>query len=265
MCRAVRAARPRPGVRRAGRLRGGHRGRQRQLPAQRAARLHRPAGRRREIRPDSGDPERYEGVAGPEVDRRALLASRTPAEDLPRTRYGFPAAPGVLDAARRPFRATGLGLPWYAVHGNHDNMLQGTVVPDGWLRDFLAGAVKYVTPPDGVDAAEILARFENAEGDALLSWPAAPLLPVTPDPGRAPGAPGRLRPRALPDQRPAGRARLHPAQRRPRAPPTTASTTAWSAAWCWTPSTPRRLAGLARRDPAGLARRPSWPPARPGR
>ena len=38
----------------------------------------------------------------------------------------------MLTAARRPFRATGLGLPWYAVHGNHDNMMQGTVRPVGW-------------------------------------------------------------------------------------------------------------------------------------
>jgi DNA repair exonuclease SbcCD nuclease subunit len=38
--------------------------------------------------------------------------------------------PGVLAAARQPFRATGLGLPWYAVHGNHDNMVGAGVVTD---------------------------------------------------------------------------------------------------------------------------------------
>ena len=108
-------------------------------------------------------------MAGPEVHRRALLASRTRSRTCPGRRYGFPAAPGALAAARRPFRAAGLGLPWYAVHGNHDNMLQGTVPPEGWLRDFPAGAVKFVTPPDGVDAADLLARFEDAEGDALLA------------------------------------------------------------------------------------------------
>jgi hypothetical protein len=51
------------------------------------------------------------------------------AAELPRTRYGFPEAPGVLAALRRPFRATGLGLPWYAVHGNHDNLLQPITEP----------------------------------------------------------------------------------------------------------------------------------------
>jgi len=53
-------------------------------------------------------------------------------EDLPRSRYGFPAVPGVLTAARRPFRAAGLGLAWYALHGNHDNMPQGTLPAAGW-------------------------------------------------------------------------------------------------------------------------------------
>ena len=67
------------------------------------------------------------------------------------------------------------------MHGNHDNMLQGTVPAEGWLRDFPVGAVKYVTPPDDMDAAETLRRFEDADGDApWRSWPAAPRLAVTP-------------------------------------------------------------------------------------
>ena len=33
--------------------------------------------------------------------------------------------PGVLDAAQEPFRATGVGMPWYAVFGNHDVLIQG--------------------------------------------------------------------------------------------------------------------------------------------
>ena len=46
-------------------------------------------------------------------------------------------------------------------------MLQGTVSPAGWLREFPVGAVKLVTPPDDIDAAELLARFDSADGDAL--------------------------------------------------------------------------------------------------
>jgi metallophosphoesterase (TIGR03767 family) len=138
------------------------------------------------VRPDSGDLQRYEGVAGPEVADERYWHPDGGEPDLPRSRYGLPEVPGVLTAARRPFRAAGLGLPWYAVHGNHDNMLQGTVPAAGWLRDYPAGAVKYVTPPDGIDAAQMLRRFDTAEADALRELAAGPRLAVTPDPGRMP-------------------------------------------------------------------------------
>jgi metallophosphoesterase (TIGR03767 family) len=138
-----------------------------------------------DVVPDSGDPQKYEGVAAPAVEDERYWHPEGGAADLPRTRYGFPAVPGVLAAARRPFRATGLGLPWYAVHGNHDNMLQGTVSPAGWLREFPVGTLKLVTPPDDVDAAELLARFDSADGDALAELARGAQLTVTPDPSRA--------------------------------------------------------------------------------
>lgn len=136
--------------------------------------------------PDSGDVQQYEGVAAASVaDERYWHPDGGPA-DLPRTRYGFPAAPGVLTAARRPFRAAGLGLPWYAVHGNHDNMLQGTVRPDGWLREFPVGGIKLVTPPADIDGADLVARFSGADAGALTELARSARLAVTPDPGRAP-------------------------------------------------------------------------------
>jgi metallophosphoesterase (TIGR03767 family) len=138
------------------------------------------------VRPDSGDLATYEGVAGRTVEDERYWHPEGGVTDLPRARYGFPEVPGLLTAARRPFQATGLGLPWYAVHGNHDNMLQGTVSPAGWLRDFPVGAVKLVTPPDDVDAAELLAKFDNADGDALAELARGAKLTVTPDPGRTP-------------------------------------------------------------------------------
>jgi metallophosphoesterase (TIGR03767 family) len=135
--------------------------------------------------PDSGDPQRYEGVAAATVeDERYWHPDGGPA-DLPRTRYGFPAVPGVLASARRPFRATGLGLPWYAVHGNHDNMMQGTVRPVEMVAGFAVGGVKLVTPPDDIDAAATLARFSGAEAEALAELGRGTPLAVTPDPGRA--------------------------------------------------------------------------------
>jgi metallophosphoesterase (TIGR03767 family) len=139
-----------------------------------------------EVVPDSGDHARYEGVAAPAVQDERYWHPDGGPEDLPRTRYGFPGAPGVLDAARLPFRATGLGLPWYSAHGNHDNMLQGTVPPQGWLREFPVGGVKLLTPPADVDAAAVLAQFESADADALAELARGAHMPVTPDPGRAP-------------------------------------------------------------------------------
>ena len=137
------------------------------------------------VLPDSGDPARYEGVSGPGVpDERYWHPDGGP-DDLPRLRFGFPEVPGVLDAARLPFRSDGIGIPWYAVHGNHDNMLQGTVAPEGWLRDYPTGSVKYLTPPDGIDPAEILQRFGLADAEALTELASGACLPVTADPGRA--------------------------------------------------------------------------------
>lgn len=138
-----------------------------------------------QVIPDSGDLQRYEGVAGPAVEDERYWHPDGGPQDLPRTRYGFPAVPGVLTAARRPFLASGLGLPWYAVHGNHDNMLQGTVAPTGWLREFPVGGVKLLTPPDDIDAAELLHRFEDSEADALVELARGAQLAVTADAGRS--------------------------------------------------------------------------------
>jgi len=137
------------------------------------------------VTPDSGDLRQYEGVAAPTVeDERYWHPDGGPA-DLPRTKYGFPAVPGVLAAIRRPFLATGLGLPWYAVHGNHDNMMQGTVRPVGMVAEFAVGGIKLVTPPEDIDAVATLAKFCEAEAEALTELTTGTRLRVTPDPGRA--------------------------------------------------------------------------------
>ena len=139
-----------------------------------------------QVLPDSGDPQRYEGVAGPEVEDERYWHPDGGEPDLPRSRYGFPDVPGVLTAMRRAFRGPGIGVPWYAVHGNHDNMLQGTVPPEGWLHDYPVGAVKYVTPPDGIDAGDALRRFDASDPAALAELASGPRLAVTPDPDRVP-------------------------------------------------------------------------------
>ena len=80
---------------------------------------------------DSGDPTKYEGVMDqvPEFyDEVFWHPDGTPegaADDLPRAQHGFPTIPGLLDAARAPFEAEGLSMPWYAAMGNHDGLVQG--------------------------------------------------------------------------------------------------------------------------------------------
>jgi metallophosphoesterase (TIGR03767 family) len=138
-----------------------------------------------QVTPDSGDRGQYEGVASPAVEDERYWHPDGGPEDLPRSRFGFPEVPGVLTAARLPFRSEGIGMPWYAVHGNHDNMLQGTVAPEEWMHDFMVGGVKFVTPPAGMDAGEVVRRFSAADGTVLATLARSAQLAVTPDPGRA--------------------------------------------------------------------------------
>jgi metallophosphoesterase (TIGR03767 family) len=90
------------------------------------------------VRPDSGNRSLWEGVGG------SLFYSpffwhphgtpKSEIESYPVSLYGFPIIPELLDAVRDPFYASGLNAYWLAVHGNHDALLQGTVVPDEMLR-----------------------------------------------------------------------------------------------------------------------------------
>ena len=127
---------------------------------------------------NSGDPTRYEGVQDdvePYRDEHYWHPEGGPDhyKDL-----GFPTRPGLLPAAIRPFRATGLRTPWYTVYGNHDGLLSGNAPENPALEAISTGPVKVVglppgfpLPPTGLDPA-------------LLTLPNAPFRLVTPDPRR---------------------------------------------------------------------------------
>ena len=146
--------------------------------------------------PDSGARTRYEGVMDGDpayYDTHYWHPGGTPrglGRELPddryRTEYGFPTVPGLLDAARRPFTAAGLDIPWYTCFGNHDGLAQGNFPPTTLQTSVLAtGAVKVISPPAGVAPADLLdpegSTLEQVIGGVTVSPYAKP---VTPDPAR---------------------------------------------------------------------------------
>ncbi|MET0837676.1 MAG: TIGR03767 family metallophosphoesterase, partial [Marmoricola sp.] len=142
--------------------------------------------------PDSGASHRYEGVMDNDplyYDTHYWHPTCTPAgkaDDRYRTEYGFPTIPRLLDAARRPFTAAGLNIPWYTCFGNHDGLSQGNFPPSTIPTSTIAtGAIKVISPPAGVAPADILdpegSTLEQVLGGITVS-PYAKA--VTPDPNR---------------------------------------------------------------------------------
>ncbi len=58
--------------------------------------------------------------------------------------------PGLFETANLPFQATGLGVPWYAVFGNHDALLQGNQPRNPAFEQIATGCAKVKTPSSGV-------------------------------------------------------------------------------------------------------------------
>ncbi len=144
--------------------------------------------------PDSGDLTLWEGVQDADTttyDVHYWHPEGTPGgalpvagDDNPRRLYGFPTVPGLLDAARRPFRATGIGLPWYSAFGNHDPLVQGNVAPNPVFNTIATGRLKFVGLPAGVSAGDIQQGIANGDPGALGAAFGGPARPVTADPDR---------------------------------------------------------------------------------
>lgn len=139
----------------------------------------------RSIRPDSGTFERYEGVIDDGADHYDVKywhPHGTPEgkeEDDARAKYGFPIVPGLLDSCRAPFRATGLNVPWFAVHGNHDALLQGTVTPNEATSIEMMGDHRYESLPSSMTLEETLGAFnETGPADYPASSDAAYVVVV---------------------------------------------------------------------------------------
>ncbi|MBE7190235.1 TIGR03767 family metallophosphoesterase [Jatrophihabitans endophyticus] len=143
----------------------------------------------RRITPDSGDLHTWEGVGGPTDHDSAYWhpagSPATDSKDNYRAEHGFPSVPTLFDACRRPFHATGLDTPWYAVMGNHDGLVQGNIPSDAVLNAVATGSLKPTGLPDGVDVTTLLAELASGDFSALESLlAAAPAKTVTADPRR---------------------------------------------------------------------------------
>ena len=144
-----------------------------------------------QVRPDSGDLTRYEGV----VDQNAAYydpyywhpggtpAGATAGPDLPRSQYGFPVVPDLLDACRRRFRAEGVTMPWFTAYGNHDGLLQGNLAPSALAGTVATGSRKILGLPSGFSLGDLLAGLggDPAKFNDLIN---GPTRPVTPDANR---------------------------------------------------------------------------------
>jgi metallophosphoesterase (TIGR03767 family) len=140
-----------------------------------------------DVRPDSGRTTRFDGpAAAGRYDSRYWHPDGPPPgcpPDRPASRHGFPLVPHLYDACRQPFRACGLGLPWYAGYGNHDLLLGGVLPYSPGLAELVTGPGKPGPGPVGPGVVDAMAASERRPmGHELLLD--APRLTVPADPAR---------------------------------------------------------------------------------
>jgi metallophosphoesterase (TIGR03767 family) len=87
------------------------------------------------------------------------------------TYAAFPAWPGLMDRAQKPFVAQGLKVPSYVTFGNHDGTIQGNVWASSTFNAVATGCVKPLTFA-GIEPAQIVTALNNS-------------VAVPPDPERA--------------------------------------------------------------------------------
>jgi metallophosphoesterase (TIGR03767 family) len=117
------------------------------------------------VTPTSGGP-RYQGVQQANGLPYYYHPDSPAIDDYGRLR-DFPAYPGILSSGEQGFSAAGLEVPWYAVLGNHDGLVQGTLPALEAFERLATGPVKIVAFPFG---RERRARFTR---DLLRGDPTA--------------------------------------------------------------------------------------------
>jgi metallophosphoesterase (TIGR03767 family) len=97
-----------------------------------------------------------------------------------KSRWGFPAYPGLLDEASRPFDAEGVKLPWLSCYGNHDALVLGTALPTREYESIVTGSEKARRFAPGFDPIANLDSF-IPHPEWFLNGPA---VPTAADPNR---------------------------------------------------------------------------------
>jgi metallophosphoesterase (TIGR03767 family) len=92
----------------------------------------------------------------------------------------FPAYPGLMDRAQRPFVARGLDAPSYVALGNHDGLVQGNQAAVSSFTNVATGCTKAIAP--ALSATDPLGPLALT----VLQTDPAKTMTVPPDPRRAP-------------------------------------------------------------------------------
>ena len=92
--------------------------------------------------PNSGAPDAYEGVQAWSEAWYAYHPDDPTAD--PFGAYGFPAVPGMLQAAiTQEVDSGGMPAPWFTVYGNHDTTYLGTLAVPAGLKELAVGQRKF--------------------------------------------------------------------------------------------------------------------------
>ena len=238
MVRAVNGVERRPGRWRARRPRDHHRRQHRQRARPTSSTGTWPCSRAARCTPIRATDRATKGWPTTSSSTSGSGTPRAEQADLPRPRTASRTVPGLLDAVpgavhrRRVSRS-----PWLAVHGNHDQLVQGTIAGDRARRP--RSSVGYRKPIACRALVDRRGRSRCSTGLATVD--AGRLIDAgcaRPDAGRSPPIrPGARSPAAEfvaahfgPPRRPAGHG--FAAANRESAAPTTATTTAGSPSWC---------------------------------
>lgn len=137
-----------------------------------------------EVQPSSGDPDRWEGVGGPNDPDVRYWHPEGGADDLPRTLHGFPTIPGYFAAVQRPLRSPGVRHPWFAIHGNHDAMLQGVTPPEPATEELTLGDRRITRQHERANVRDLLLNWSPIGPSPFPLVADSPSVTVTPDPTR---------------------------------------------------------------------------------